>query len=376
MQVAQAQWSPENQWLGLESVASPDLLLVFGDRESIGVSSAIGELRAAYPSAALVGCSSAGTIHGDSVLDQGLSATAIRFKHARARAVTIGVEEKNARAAAQRLGSELIENDLQHVFVLSEGLRVNGTDLARGFAGALPKHVGISGGLSGDGTRFERTLVAFNDTVGTARLVAVGLYGSAQDLSVCSGSLGGWDPFGPARLVTRSLANVLYELEGEPALTLYKRYLGAHAIDLPASGLLFPLSIEGAGLAGPLVRTILGIDAKQGSITFAGDVPEGAFARLMKANMERLIDGATGAAQQCRNASAPDLTILVSCVGRKLVLDQRVEEEVEAVRQTLGRSAPICGFYGYGELGPTRSGVCELHNQTMTVTTLSERQSA
>lgn len=124
------------------------------------------------------------------------------------------------------------------------------------------------------------------------------------------------------------------------------------------------------------MRTILGIDREQQSLTFAGDVPEGSYSRLMKANFDRLIDGAVGAAETGHRAigSAPaELVLLISCVGRKLVLKQRIEEEVEGAREVLGPDAVFAGFYSYGEISPFTPGAkCELHNQTMTITTFSE----
>jgi hypothetical protein len=190
------------------------------------------------------------------------------------------------------------------------------------------------------------------------------------------GSLGGWDPFGPERLVTRSRGAVLYELDGQPALELYKRYLGdEYAAQLPSSGLLFPLTIRRGEELG-VVRTILAVDERAQSLTFAGAVPEGAYARLMRANFDRLVDGAQGAARTCATALAgkpADVAFLISCVGRKLVLQQRIEEEVEAVQQVLGATPVLTGFYSYGEISPfTPSARCELHNQTMTITTLRE----
>src|SRR5205085_1989348 len=174
-------------------------------------------------------------------------------------------------------------------------------------------------------------------------------------LKVGYGSLGGWDPFGPERLITRSKGNILYELDGQSALALYKKYLGDYAQDLPASALLFPLSLRTNESDRGVVRTILAVNEDEQSMTFAGDVPEGAYASLMKANFERLIDGASMAAKTSYEAigsSSPDLAILISCVGRKLVLKQRIEEEVEGVRDILGDHTVLTGFYSYGEISP------------------------
>jgi hypothetical protein len=208
----------------------------------------------------------------------------------------------------------------------------------------------------------------------SGQVAILGLYG--DQLTVGYGSQGGWDPFGPERVVTRSKANVLYELDGQPALALYKRYLGDHAKDLPSSALLFPLSLKLED-GSEVVRTILGVDEATASMTFAGDVLEGQQVRLMMANFDRLVDGAVGAARATQPATAaapaPTLALLVSCVGRKLVLSQRAEDELEAVRTTLGRGPELVGFYSYGEISPFSAHArCELHNQTMTITTLSE----
>jgi hypothetical protein len=233
--------------------------------------------------------------------------------------------------------------------------------------------VGVTGGLSGDGSRFERTLVALDGPPDVERIVAIGFYGEA--LRIGFGSLGGWDPFGPERLVTRARGAVLYELDGQPALELYKRYLGEHAAQLPASGLLFPLSVR-RGDELPVVRTILSVDEREQSVTFAGEVPEGAFGQLMHANFDRLVDGASDAAQSCftaLNGRSPDVAFLISCVGRKLVLQQRIEEEVDAVRHVLGERPLLTGFYSYGEISAyAPSQPCQLQNQTMTITALLE----
>jgi hypothetical protein len=275
----------------------------------------------------------------------------------------------------EHLAEALLKDDLVHVFLLSDGLKINGSDLVRGLTSRLPTHVSVTGGLAGDGARFSETYVVWNGRPERDIVAAIGFYGSR--LKVGYGSFGGWDPFGPERLVTRARGNVLYEMDGKSALGLYKTYLGDQAKDLPASGLLFPLSLHIGKNDRPVVRTLLSINEADQSMTFAGDVPEGMFARLMKANFDRLIDGAVEAAKlsyAILDSQSPDLAILISCVGRKLILKQRIEEEVEGVREILGAQTPLAGFYSYGELCPfTRGARCDLHNQTMTITALSER---
>jgi hypothetical protein len=374
----QRTWSQERGWNvscahRLGDLAT--LVLAFGVRELLPGSSALKEVRNAYPNAQIVGCSTAGTIAGTHVSDDFLAITAVSFEHTAVRAAEATLwDAADSATCGKRLITALQADDLAHVLVLSDGLNVNGGELVRGLVDALPPHVAVTGGLSGDGARFKQTLVYHNGEVSDHRVVAVGFYG--KRLRVGYGSLGGWDPFGPKRIITRSRANVLYELDGESALGLYRRYLGAHAAGLPASGLRFPLSIESSESCTPVVRTILGIDEKEQSLTFAGDVPQGSHARLMRANFDRLIDGATGAARATQGTigkNTADLALLISCVGRKLILQQRTEEEVEAVRAVLGERPTMTGFYSYGEIAPfTQAKKCDLHNQTMTITTFSE----
>ncbi len=374
MQISQHRWS-EGRWSS--PLPGPDpcvaLVLVFGSPSLLEDAARLAEIGRAFPGARRVGCSTAGEILGAEVTDDTLTCTAVTFAEARVRVERGTIAGDGSFEAGAGLARALVADDLRHVLVFAEGIEVNGSALAAGIQSRLPEGITVTGGLSADGDRFGRTVVLCDEPADRG-LVGVGLYGAG--LRIGFGSLGGWDPFGPERLVTRSAGNVLYELDGEPALDLYRRYLGEEADRLPASGLRFPLSLRTGGGEGGLVRTLLAVDEEAHSIRFAGDIPEGSFARLMKANFERLIDGATRAARASHaplRGSRPELALLVSCVGRKLVLKQRVEEEVERVREVLGEQVRLTGFYSYGELAPMlEAASCQLHNQTMTITTLAE----
>ncbi len=353
-----------------------DLVLVFAGISIIRETEPLALLRQYYPSADILGCSTAGEIFRTEVTDDSMVVTAIRFERSRVTGRKhVVVPDQTSYQVGERLAEALPAEDLVHVFVLSDGLCINGSELVAGLSDHLARGVTVTGGLAGDGDRFHSTFVMWNAAPEENAVVALGLYG--KELNVGYASLGGWDSFGPERLITRSKGNVLFELDGHSALDLYKKYLGDHAAMLPASGLLFPLSVRSSDVLVPVVRTILAVSEEEQSMTFAGDVPEGSYARLMKANFDRLIDGAIGAARTSAEqfrAAPPELAILISCVGRKLVLKQRIEEEVEGVREVFGASSVITGFYSYGEISPFNpSAKCELHNQTMTITTLSER---
>ncbi len=376
MAIEQVRWSWASGWVPhppgrLE--APPQLVLVFGDEVALQ-NAALAEVRRAWPDAAVFGCSTAGEICGTHVGDGTLVVTAVRFAYTAVRGGRVPIEPDSAETGA-RLAALLPHEGLRHAFVLADGLAVDGTALARGLRAGLPPRVAVTGGLAGDGNRFQRTQVVWDGSAAPGTAAIVGFYGDR--FRVGYGCMGGWGAFGPERLVTRARGRVLYELDGQPALALYKKYLGEHAAGLPATGLLFPLMLRTRDGVEGLGRAVLGIDEAEQSVIFAGDMPEGAYARLMMANHDRLLDGAVEAARSAREGlgdATAALAVLVSCAGRKLVLDQAVEDEVESVREVLGEGPALAGFYAYGELAPLGAGShLELQNQTMSVTTLAER---
>jgi len=378
MHTTTLEWHSQRGWTPALAAApaTADLVLYFGATSLLARSAGpLTELLDRFPGALVAGCSTAGEILGGTVSDDTLAVLCVKFAHARVRAEAVTVVDAAAsHEAAVTLGNRLAAPDLRHVLVLSDGLLVNGTALTTGFRANLPASVHVTGGLAGDGSQFKRTLVGLGRDIGPGRVVAVGFYG--EHLRFTHGSAGGWEPFGPHRLVTGSVGNVLHSLDGQPALPLYKRYLGDRANGLPATGLLFPLELLSDREAKHgLVRTILAVDESRQSLTFAGDIPTGQYVRLMKANTDALIDGAEAAGRLALAIKDPasSFAVLVSCVGRRLILGQRIEEEVEAVLEQIGRGVPAAGFYSYGEICP--SGLvhsCDLHNQTMTLTVFTE----
>lgn len=378
MTIEQYQFQQETGWIPIrQGSIQPDLyqlVIAFGSTQLLSEPSCFDHVRARYPKAQIVINSTAGEIIDTTVNDDTVSLTAIHFEKTRIETSVINIDSvSNSFEAGYTLGTNLEHRELQNVLIISDGQKVNGSDLVQGLQEGLPPDTVITGGLAGDGSRFQQTLVGLNESPTEGNIVIVGFYG--KDLLVTYGSMGGWDAFGPERLITRSENNVLYELDGKPALDIYKMYLGDYAKDLPGAGLHFPLSIRTADESHSIVRTILAVNEEDKSLTFAGNMPIGEYAQLMKANFDRLIDGASNAALNSIKdvVVKPGLAILISCVGRKLVLDQRIEEEIEVVRSIYGDKTAITGFYSYGEISPSFNFMkCELHNQTMTITTLTE----
>ncbi len=352
----------------------PHLVLAYGAPAFFADAGLADALRAQLPEAIHAGCSGAAAIVGKSVDEDCCVLTAVRFDTASTSAASTELDSMpDSFDAGVRLGRQFAPDGLRAVLLFAPGLAINGSALIAGLASVLGPEVGISGGLASDGVDFARTWTLGPGGAQQRQVVGVGLYGTSLTLGY--GSYGGWTPFGPARKVTRSEGNVLYELDGKRALDLYKLYLGPYAEELPGSGLLFPFEMLGAGhQPSGVFRTILGVNEESGSLTLAGDIDPDGYLRLMHATTDKLIDGAEVAA---RNANAtrpgPTLALLVSCIGRRLVMGDRVDEEVEAVARIAGRGATLAGFYANGEIGAAASGHCAyLHNQTMTVTILGE----
>jgi hypothetical protein len=374
MKTEQIQWTVNQDWNTSHiQLSNAQLVLVFAGIDIIPNCNYYETLHAAYPKADIILVSTSGEIHGNEMFENSASATAILFEKT---PIKISTRENIAGQDAIEIGkqitSDLLTEDLKHILLFSEGGHMNGDHLIAGISTNLPKHIAVTGGLAGDSARFAKTSMGLNSTISENMVVAIGLYGEA--IEVGYGSNDGWDLFGPLRLVTKAEENVLYDLDDTNALELYKKYLGDRANELPGAALLFPICIlkpDGT----KLVRTILSINEENQTMVFAGNVPVGSKVQFMMANFDRVIESASNAASksQISEHEYPDLTLMVSCVGRKLVMQNRTEEEIEAVTDTYNQESTFCGFYSNGEICPSTDGINSLHNQTMTITTFKER---
>ncbi len=351
------------------------LVLIFGDSNVTLIEKPLQEIREAYPSAKLMGCSGAGTIVNDEIEEGAVAAMVLAFEKTKIEKVCVEVAQSEVSfEAGRKLASSFPIEGLKALFVLSDGLHINGTKLSEGIASVVGTDVIVTGGLAGDDDRFEKTWVFAEEQPEEHYVCAIGFYGDA--IHIAYGSGGGWQEMGPERTITKATDNILYEIDGQPALKLYKEYLGDRAKGLPATGLLFPVKLMDENLESK-VRTVLSVDEEAQSIIFAGDLlPPGNKITLMMSSFLNLVEGAEEAAKQLHlkdvEESGAVASIAISCVGRRLVLKQHTEDELEAVMDILGENARQIGFYSYGEISPLRSGRCDLHNQTMTLTTLWE----
>ncbi|MFV9551243.1 FIST signal transduction protein [Algibacter sp. PT7-4] len=357
-----------------EQLVNP-LVLVFGKRIVLEDSKVYTTIKKIFPDGHIVFGSTGGNITANSIYEDCLTVTAIQLEKSTFNVEHINLSQTNLNSydAGVRLVNNLKKDDLKYILVISDGSFVNGSELIKGMNNSVSNNVLITGGLCADNIKFERTLVSYNENPKDGEIVAIGFYG--EHIEISSSISDGWQPFGPERIITKSKGNILYELDNKPALDLYKKYLGDKANNLPASALHYPLLIKTEQEDLPYIRSILNINKEYNAMIFAGDVPLNSKAQLMMTSADNLIKATQTAIQQAYKpiSNKPQLALLVSGVGRKIKLNQRVIEEVQEVNKNLEHPITVCGFYGYGEIAPLHEeNMCKMHSQSIAITFISE----
>lgn len=353
-----------------------DLHILFADKLYFDDEKINHFLKEHFKGSIISGCSASGEITGKKFSENTFSLTSVKFKNTPVKKVSVLINgPEDSYQAGLEIVNKLDSHQLKHIFILSDGNLVNGTRLLEGINKNISNTINISGGLAGDNAQFIKTYVADeNNEFRSNCITAIGFYG--DHIITESGSFGGWDSFGLDRIVTKSVENTVYEIDHQPALDLYKSYLGERSSELPGSAMYFPLEMRETEFSEPLVRTILGIDEENKSMTFAGNIPEGSFVRLMKTNVNRVIEGANKSGKIITENlnSSPELIVMISCVGRKIVLKQLTQDEVDAVTEIFDPKTCFTGFYSHGEISKMKFiENCKLHNQTMTLTAFTEK---
>ncbi len=354
----------------------PDLVFAFGRS---GVLEAVAPaLSKELPAARRIGCSAAFSVSSSGVETDACVVTGVRFDHVRIVEASASLAGKDSSfATGQRLAESLPKECLRAVLLLGQGVGIRGGAFLAGFNEVLGDGVPVTGGLASRHEGYYTTLVLNDAGVAAETVVALGLYG--ERLRFGFGLHGGWTPFGAARKVTRCDGNILYELDGEPALDVYRRYLGDYAKDLPLVGQFFPFAMLDANHQEVgLIRSMLGIDVAAGALRFGDDIVPGSYLRMMHASTDRLVSGAEYAAEAAirmlpGGGHGTGMVFMVSCVGRELVMGERVEEEIEGVHDVFGAGVPLAGFYSFGEISPPAPGdASKLHNQTVMIAYIDE----
>ena len=373
MRVATLCYSGEGGWrFDGPPVDAPQLVIWFSAYSQVNTPGVFEGLKQTFPDAVIAGCSTNGEIYRGEAMDGACVAAAIRFDSTRIKAciATPGPGD-DAHAAGLGLAKQLLQADLKAVYVLSDAFSFNGADLVEGLIEGLPKEVVLAGGMAGDDAALlSSTLVGLNGALRGSAAVAIGFYGSS--VRVGQGVAGGWDTLGPSRHVTRSEGATVFEFDGQPALDLYERLVGDAST---LARLRHPFAFKSdPDTAQDVIREVVAVDKVEKSITFIDKVPQGWWGQILRGVDDRLVDGASRAARRAGlNGSDGDaLGLVVSCIGRKWVMGQRIGDETEAVQEE-APGTPTIGFYSYGEIAPhNRTGRCTLHHASVSVTVLSE----
>lgn len=362
-----------NKWdARLLKAENPQLALLFGSRYTLEQSeSSLVQFQEMYPDASIISISGAGNILGDTIIDNTIVANSIEFEHTKIQISHTTFKDRDELEVADSLMANIDQENLKSLLLYS----CSGINLERVIQrlnSKLNNVIPISGGAAGDDMRFEKTIIGIGSDLSTERIVLIGLYG--DKIHTQYGLHSGMDPFGPKRKITKCLGNIIFEIDHQPALDLYKDYLGDKASELPASALHFPLNISSIGKEKPVVRSVQTVDEKTGSLVLFGEVQEGMTVQLMKTYQDNVIVGGSKSAILAANRFEGEaFALIVSCVGRRIVLGPLTEEELTEAKEVLGPNTIMSGFYSYSELSPcSENGRCLLHNQTITITTFFE----
>ncbi|WP_248722634.1 FIST signal transduction protein [Seonamhaeicola sp. ML3] len=349
------------------------LVMVFGDRKEFEEPRIYKAIEKFFPKGHVVFASSSGNVTSNSIDEDCITITAVEFERSefKVRTINLNDTELNSYKAGMELVNKLPKDKLKYIMVLSDGTFVNGSELTRGMNFVVDNHVLITGGLCSDDYRFQRTMVSYNENPKDGEIVGIGFYGDT--LEVASSTESGWMPFGVERTVTKSVGNILYELDNKPALNIYQKYIGDLSKNISAASMNYPLGVQEDDQYYP--RTILNINKDYNAMFFAGDIPANSKVQFMMTNPAELIGASIQTAKQAREKmiNEPKLAMFFSGLGRKQFLDQRTIEEVLEVRDTIGKDVIISGFYSYGEIAPNNEeNMCKLHNQSVALTLISE----
>jgi hypothetical protein len=355
------------------------LVLVFGAADSLATlaeASPLAALARALPRSVFASAATHTIAHARQTLDEALVVCIARFDHTALRRVHVALgPATTSERAGQQLAQALLDTPgLSGVLVLADGMEVNGPDLVCGLTSVLPDGLPIAGGMGAAGTRLARTWSTRTDGPPQSSACVIGLYGT--QLRMARSCQGGSIGFGQRRLVTRAQGNTVEEIDGLPALQLYRQYLGRYASGLPEAASHFPLTVfRQAGDLQGVIRYVLGIDSDRQTIDVAGDIPTGSLVQLSRAGRSELLEGAFHAARDLGDAlpaDVPVLALVVSCVGRRHVLGEQTEEELEPVATLLRPGSALAGFYSFGEISASPGERCDMHNMTLTLAALWE----
>lgn len=357
---------------------TPDVVLVFASAAHDPAAVLEGMWSRLPASVRLLGCTSFAEIGDDGAVVESVTAMALSFDTVQWQVYRVDPIDGTSADAGRMLAEQMVDFDPSLVITLPDGLRLNSTK----FVAAMQEVLGrrpVIGGLSADDLSFDRTAELFDRDVLRGGAVALALRGP---IVFASSAMAGFQPVGVTRTCTRVEHDKrIVELDGHPALDLYREFLGPDVAERPNIGTEFPLAMVESPNADymasderfQVIRAVRELDAKRGSLACGGDVYEGAKVRMTRGTKDDLIAAAVEATAQARRAVPnPVVGLFFNCAGRKLVLGARYPAEVRAAFDALGPDVAKIGFYTFGEIAPV-AGANMYHDETFTLALLGTR---
>jgi hypothetical protein len=354
----------------------PDWVLAFFSADLDPALVQKGLARSLPPEVVLVGCSSYAEIDSAEALTRSVTLLGCRSASCKAQAASLPADGRSPRELGRALGAQLAPFSPRLLLLFPDVLTVNATQLLRGVQEVFGSEFPIIGGAPADSGAFQRTHLLCGRTLQTSGVVALALRGP---LHISTAARSGYLPISIARTATRVEAgNVLLELDGRPALDVYREFLGPRAGEMPAVSVEFPLGIvqEGREAAPALTSAIFKVDEARRALILGGDIPAGGQLRILSAARTEVLAGAKAATElACRGLPNPDVALLFNCMSRKVSLGPRYKDEYAGALSLLPAELPKVGFYTFGELSPMH-GVTEHHESTYTLALLKLDEAA
>lgn len=353
------------------ALSDADLVFVFGSVGILETPNFYSVLKDSFPNAHICGASCGSSILSESLVSDQCTILAIQFKAAQVRNLKVKISDRHdVDGVIHEIHKHFPLNNLKGLCILVDGFAINSGGLISNLTKKFPS-VPIFGGLASDGDAMITSCV-MNNGIGEKGIISVsGFYG--ESLSISTALAGGWQRFGPERLITKSHDNILEEIDGKKAVQLYKEHLQKEHLNLPHDGLMLPLSVypkDHPELG--KTRSVIGITDDEKALVFAGDVPKGHQARFMTSSIQSLCRGAEEAVATLK-PNGDGFAIAFSCIGHHMFLSSMTEDELDVLTGCLGPNIPLVGFYSNGEICPI-GGKHEsaLHNQTTAIALITE----
>ena len=322
----------------------------------------------AWPGIELIGCTTDGELSSrlgyreDSTALVLLGSDVIDFTAGLGRDVSKDIEA----ACTQAVSSAKAKTELPPAlcFTFPESLTTSGQQIVEALGQSLGVEIPLLGATAGDNFQLNGThqfcgREVFSDAVPVLLLSGPLVYSIAVE--------SGWKPIGEPGLVTRSDGTLVHEIDDRPAIEFYRQFLGQDSDPGPES----PLAVlDKHGKVECLRATLVPVsEENKGAINYVGDVRQGAMVQITVADRSAILEGCTESVTKAfagyPHGKTPSAAMFFSCAARKYLLGTRTGDEIGIVESVIGSQVPICGFYGYGEIGPpTTDDPSQFHNET------------